>query len=219
VEQLLRAQWQAAMAGSTMRDRAPAHLVEDTFVRLMARYREPHRRYHTVAHLAATLSTAELLLERVPVQDPAAVRLALFFHDAVYDPRSPTNEAASAALARSELPALGIEPGRVDAVAAMVLATARAGDPDAEPDQDGDRDVVLDADLAVLGAAPAVYAAYVQGVRSEYGHVDDDAWRRGRAEVLKAFLARPVLYRTPPMQPRDARARANLQAELVALRG
>ena len=76
---------------------------------------------------------------------------------------------------------------------------------------------MLDADLAVLAAEPSRYQAYARGVRAEYTHVDDAAWRTGRAAVLRAFLDRPAIYRTAPMRNQEHRARANLAAELSGL--
>ena len=81
-----------------------------------------------------------------------------------------------------------------------------------------DTDVLLDADLAVLGSPPNAYQTYVNGVRAEYSHVDASAWRMGRRAVLEAFVARPTIYRTPTAVGWwEARARANLAAELAAL--
>ncbi len=188
---------------------------DDAFVRLVARYREPHRHYHSVAHLASVMATAEELMSEVDVADPAAVRLALFFHDAIYDPRSSTNETASAALAGETLTVLGLPPAQTAAVERLILSTADH-EPSAESDS-ADAAVVLDADLAVLSAEPARYAAYVTGVRAEYAHVDEPGWRVGRAAVLRRLLDRPALYRSAPMAEREARARANLTAELAGL--
>jgi predicted metal-dependent HD superfamily phosphohydrolase len=116
----------------------------------------------------------------------------------------------------------GWEPARVDRVAALIELTAghvapRADD-GADDGADTGADILLDADLAILGAEPADYRAYVTGVRAEYAHVDDDAWRVGRAAVLRSFLERPAIYRTTSMQAtRERRARANLSAELADL--
>ncbi len=217
MEELLRAQWQAAVGPG----RDGTSLADDHFERLLARYREPHRRYHTVTHLAAVLSAAEDLTRQVAVTDREAVRLALFFHDAVYDPRSDTNEVDSAALARTVLSELDVPSARLDKVAALIMATCHqtspaASDPDGEP-EDGDAAVVLDADLAVLAAEPSRYQAYARGVRAEYAHVDDASWRAGRAVVLRTFLDRPAIYLTAPMRSQEHRARANLAAELSGL--
>jgi predicted metal-dependent HD superfamily phosphohydrolase len=75
------------------------------------------------------------------------------------------------------------------------------------------------ADVAVLGSDAAAYDRYVRGIRAEYAHVSEDAWRIGRARVLETFLARERIYRTPAMAAaREAAARANITAELDRLR-
>jgi predicted metal-dependent HD superfamily phosphohydrolase len=204
---------------------------------LVARHREPHRRYHGVRHVCWVLRHVDELAVDEPVDDLAAVVVAACFHDAVYDPRSSDNEASSARLARRELAACSWPSRRVDAVAAMIEATAShvrepgpaagaagaAGAGSAGTSAalgDGtDVAVLLDADLAILGAPPNGYDAYVTGVRAEYGHVDEAAWRSGRAAIVRSLLERAELYRTPTGRARwDSRARANLTAELASLR-
>ena len=219
MEERLRAQWQAAIRdGHAPEAVAPRpQEVEDTLDRLLARHREPHRRYHTVTHVAAALDTAENLLAQVDGADGAAVRLALCFHDAIYDPQAGAgaNESASAALAERELAELRVGAGCAAAATAAIMATA---DHRLPPDRSPTTAVVLDADLAILAAEPARYEAYVTGVRAEYAHVDDEGWRTGRAAVLAAFLDRPVIFVTAPMRASEHRARANLAAELSRLR-
>jgi predicted metal-dependent HD superfamily phosphohydrolase len=205
VEEELRDRW-AADAGRSR----PATAALDA---LLGRYREPHRRYHGPAHVLRVLRTLDDVLGATEVPDPAAVRLAAWYHDAVYDPRAAAgaNEAASAELAEQELTTLGQPSARVTAVARLVVITATH-----EP-VDADEAALCDADLAVLAADPAEYAAYATGVRTEYAHIDDVGWRTGRAAVLRMFLERPVLFHTPAMAGRDAAARANLTAELATL--
>jgi predicted metal-dependent HD superfamily phosphohydrolase len=182
----------------------------DAFDRLLARYREPHRHYHTARHVALVLREVAALVDAVPADDAAAVRLAAFFHDAVYRPAS-DDEVASAALARRELAALGVPPTRVSAVARLVMST------EAHRPRSADEEVLCDADLAILAAPPAEYEAYAQGVRAEYRHVDDDTWRSGRGAVLEDFLRLEHIFSTAPMRTREPRARANLEAELASL--
>ncbi len=105
-------------------------------------------------------------------------------------------------------------------MAALVDATAgHLIDDVAAADQSTDTAMLLDADLAILGADPAAYQAYANGVRAEYAHVDDDQWRAGRSAVLQRFFDRPRLFITEYMHSTyDHRARANIEAELAALR-
>lgn len=189
---------------------------------LIARHREPHRRYHGVAHLVWIVRHVLELAVHEPVDDLGAVVAAACYHDAVYVPTDHTHEAAneeaneeaSARLAAADLAALGWAPDRIDRVRAMITATAHHHDP-----ADCDTAVLVDADLAVLAADPSGYDEYARGVRSEYAHVADDEWRVGRAAVLHRFLDRDRLYSTPTARERwEHRARANLAAELATLR-
>ena len=80
--------------------------------------------------------------------------------------------------------------------------------------------VLMDADLAILGARPKRYDRYAAAIRAEYAHVDDDTYRAGRAAVLEGFLAKGSIYHCYVMVNRcDAPARANMTRELTALRG
>lgn len=194
--------------------RSPAAGV--AFDALIARYREPHRQYHGLAHVQRVVSDTNELVRSLAVPDRVAVRLAAWYHDAVYDPRSTTNEQDSATLADRALADLGVGAARRREIARLILLTA--GHETLDESRDPAGAVLLDADLAVLSAPPAVYAAYVTGVRSEYGHVDDAAWRSGRAAVLRGFLTAERIYSTAAMSVREPRARANLTAELATLR-
>ncbi|MFX4295344.1 HD domain-containing protein [Streptomyces bohaiensis] len=179
---------------------------------LLARWAEPHRVYHAVPHLAAVLDRLDELADHPA--DPAAVALAAWFHDAVYDPAAGDNEERSAVLAETLLPAAGCPAGRTAAVARLVRLTATHAP---EP---GDRDgeALCDADLAVLAGPPQEYAHYAAAVRREYASVPEPAFREGRAAVLRRLLALPALYRTPyGSRHWEATARFNLRAELELL--
>jgi len=183
---------------------------------LLARHREKHRRYHTAVHVAWVIRHVDELATTEPVEHLDEVVAAAFYHDAVYEAAYPANERASARLARRDLASIGWSDDAVDRVGSMIEATEQ-GAPDATH-AFGDTAILLDADLAILGADPAGYSAYVAGVRSEYRHVDDDDWRTGRAAVLGEFLDRPAIYSTPTGRDRwETRARANLTAELAGL--
>lgn len=179
---------------------------------LVERWSEPHRGYHDELHLAVVVARVDELLDAVDVPDPDAVRLAAWFHDAVYDPTDPrSDEERSADLARARL-APWLDPARVDEVARLVLTTVGH-------DADDLSAVVLaDADLAILASDDEAYGGYVSGVRREYAHLDDETFRVGRIGVLEHLLDIPRLFRAPGSDGREARARANLRRELDGLR-
>jgi predicted metal-dependent HD superfamily phosphohydrolase len=181
---------------------------------LAARYGEPHRRYHTREHLADVLDLVDELAAYAA--DPDAVRLAAWFHDAVYDPRRGDNEERSAWLAERMLTDTDVGPQVVAEVARLVrLTVTHAPDPD-----DGNGRVLCDADLAVLAAEPDRYAAYAAAVREEYAFVPDEHFNRGRADVLRGLLELPALFGTPAARERmEGRARHNIETELMLLGG
>ncbi|GAA3117985.1 hypothetical protein GCM10010466_06180 [Planomonospora alba] len=177
---------------------------------LISRYGEPHRRYHTTAHLEAVLGHVDALAAHAG--SPDLVRLAAWFHDAVYDPQRGDNEERSARMAERALPELGLPPAAVATVARLVRLTVTH---DPAPD-DADGAVLCDADLAILAAPPEVYAAYAAAVREEYAFVPDEAFRAGRADVLRSLLDLPMIFRTVGAGWEEA-ARANIRAELDRL--
>jgi predicted metal-dependent HD superfamily phosphohydrolase len=176
-------------------------------------YAEPHRRYHTRRHIEDCLAK----LAAWPGLSPAERRVliwAIWWHDAVYDPRASDNEAESAELARRDLPGLGATPAEVDEVARLIRLTA--GHHVAEDDRLGA--ILVCIDLSILAAEPPAYDAYSAAVRAEYAHVPDEAWRRGRAAVLQRFLETPVIFPDPGFRAaHEAQARANLAREIASL--
>jgi predicted metal-dependent HD superfamily phosphohydrolase len=180
---------------------------------LSARWAEPHRRYHTTRHLRAVLAAIEPLAPHA--DDLQAVRLAAWFHDAVYDGRPGWDEERSAQLAQARLPTCGVDPARIAEVARLVRITA------AHRYEPGDANamVLCDADLAVLGGTPADYRAYARAVREEYRHVPDDQFRVGRSAVLRRLLGADHLFGTPTGRTLwEQAARANISGELERLR-
>ncbi|GAA0765828.1 N-methyl-D-aspartate receptor NMDAR2C subunit [Ideonella azotifigens] len=177
---------------------------EALFNQLLARYREPQRHYHTLQHLGeclTALQAAQGLAER-----PAEVALALWFHDAIYDTRGSGNEQRSADWAGEALASAGA-PAEVTArVHALIMATSHTAVP-AGPDAQ----LLVDIDLAILGAEPARFAEYEQQIRAEYSFVPRWLFRRKRRAILASFLERQQLYSTGFFHDRlEARARLNL---------
>ena len=180
---------------------------------LLGRWSEPHRAYHDLAHLDEVLHRIDLLAGEA--DQPDVVRLAAWFHDAVYDPQATDNEERSAEVATVALADLGLAPDLVDEVSRLVRVTATHA---LAP---GDRDgaVLCDADLAVLASDGLRYQSYVEGVRREYAHLDDSTFARGRADVLRRLLDRPKIFTTSHgRRVWEQAARDNVAAELRSLR-
>ncbi len=173
---------------------------------LEARWAEPHRRYHDLEHLDEMLGH----LDRFDASDDLVCLLATWFHDAILDPARSDNEERSALLAIEQLSAVGWAIDEIDEVAAIVRAT-RTHDASAV----GREAVVLDADMAILGAEPERYARYLVDVRHEYAHVDDEAFAKGRRAFVEELLGRPRLFATGRgVELWESAARRNLMSEL-----
>ena len=183
----------------------------DTLAALLARWAEPHRRYHTPQHLHECLALFER--DRALAQRAGEVAIALWFHDAIYDTDRHDNEAASADWASRVLLQAGASPDVAARVHALVMATRHSEVPAAP-----DAQLLVDIDLAILGAEPARFAQYERQIRDEYGFVPEAVFREKRAAILRGFLARPLLFATPTYADRfDAPARANLARAIASL--
>jgi predicted metal-dependent HD superfamily phosphohydrolase len=179
---------------------------------LARRYAEPHRHYHTAQHIVECLT--EFDPARRLASQPVAVELALWFHDAIYEPRAPDNEEQSAALAEQCLTEAGANGALCAAVRDLILVTKThegSGHPDAP--------LLMDIDLSILGQPEDRFREYERQIRLEYAWVPDAVFVSRRAEILARFLARGRIYATDRFfQLREDQARLNLKASLERLR-
>jgi predicted metal-dependent HD superfamily phosphohydrolase len=175
---------------------------------VVANYQAKGRHYHTLAHIGAMLALWEQ--HRAQLADAQAVGLAIWFHDAVYQPTRKDNEEQSAQLARVQLTELGAGEPLINKVEQYILATKRhelaAPDPDLA--------YLLDFDLAALAGDEASYRQYAQQVRREYGIYPDLLYVPGRKKVLEALLGRDRLFHQLG-ETYEVAARRNLRAELA----
>lgn len=178
------------------------------FEQLVRAYEEPQRHYHSLQHLSECLAHFEQA--RHLAKQPGEVAIALWFHDAIYDVRGKDNERRSADWAIRVLASCQASQATLDRVERLIMATRH----DATP-SDADEQLLVDIDLAILGATPERFAEYDAQVRAEYAWVPGFVYRMKRRSVLKAFLARPRLYGTDHFRARyEAQARRNLAAVL-----
>ncbi|WP_322750057.1 MULTISPECIES: hypothetical protein [unclassified Frankia] len=193
------------------------------FADLARRYCESGRYYHTLRHVGETLTALQVLVAADRAWDQptgragvlsavAGGRLAIFFHDAVYDTCAGDNEARSGELAVATLTELGCPRSVIRDVDRLVRATGTHVS--AEPDEA----MINDADLRVLARPAPAYDVYVRRVRREYGWASPEQWVAGRVAVLRALLDCRV-YATPwAFHHWEPAARANLRRELADLR-
>ena len=227
---LLRA-WEAAFAPRLKRVEAPAvsqaqltAQVAELGESLLQAWEQPHRAYHHSGHLSQMLTDLDrLYAHRTQGSTPLALVLAAWFHDAVYEGAPGEDERRSEQLASASLEPLvtaGLLSGdELQMVSLLVRATATHELPKSvdlpagyEP---ADIQFFLDADMAILAADSARYRRYLRGVRSEYSHFDDEAFRAGRTTFLRSILGRKRIFLSEEaLQLWEEPARANLRAEL-----
>jgi predicted metal-dependent HD superfamily phosphohydrolase len=199
---------------------ADPRLVESHGADLVGRLGEPHRRYHTSQHVLEMFRALGELEEAGALgsRDCALARVAACFHDVVYDTDSApgANERASAELAVRSLRALAFTSADVDVVRGLVLATQAHDLSRDQRDQLGA--AFHDADLWILSSPAPRYAEYTAQVREEYAAVPDEAFRAGRAAILRPFLDRRSIYATGHARAEwEPRAREQLAREICAL--
>ncbi|NJM66483.1 MAG: hypothetical protein HC851_12915 [Acaryochloris sp. RU_4_1] len=183
----------------------------DTYQQLVQAYAEPHRYYHTAHHINACLQQFDLVCTEARAL--IEVEMALWFHDACYQPQSQQNEEDSADWARRFLQEAGVAEAQCQRVHDLIMATQDHGDV-----EDIDAALVVDIDLAILGEDAKTFAAFEANIRREYHWVPIADYCHRRSQILARFLQRPQVYQTPYFQVRyDAIARTNLKQTLSNL--
>ena len=96
----------------------------------------------------------------------------------------------------------------------LILATKKhdaSGDIDAE--------LVIDADLSILGKPPERFWRYEDAIRAEYAWVPWAVYSEKRYAILERFLRRPCIFSTAVLRERyEQAARANLARALERLK-
>ncbi|HBB31364.1 MAG TPA: hypothetical protein DDZ80_10835 [Cyanobacteria bacterium UBA8803] len=206
--QILESRWQSLLLSFQVEP----ELIQQVFRDLVAAYSSINRFYHTLQHIQHILDTLDDM-KPMALNFPT-VQLAAWFHDVIYNSKSQDNEEKSAEYAVAALTRLTIPSVTVERVKTLILSTKTH---QATPD-DIDCQILLDADLAILGAAEIEYKTYRRAIRQEYSWLTDKRYRVGRKEFLEQLLQRQNLYFTEQMFiTLEVRARQNIQAELSTL--
>ena len=183
----------------------------------MSAWSEPQRHYHDQRHLRECLALWTRWREHSPRAGEVAI--ALWFHDAIYDPQAPvsgSNELNSAAWAARSLVRAGADSDTAQRVHDLVMATQH--DAPAALGSSPDAQLLVDIDLSILGSPAERFERYDQDVRKEYAWVPGFRYQEARAQVLQSFLDRPRLYHGEhAVALLEAQARINLAAALSRL--
>ena len=187
------------------------HAQLETFEELIRHYCEPHRAYHNRQHLAECLHVRRRV--NAACQAPAEVDLALWFHDAIYDPLRTDNELRSAQWLDDVARDNGLDEETRRRLYDLVMVTRHDGAP-----ATADEAVLVDTDLAILGASFERFEEYDRQIRLEYQYVPLPMYRQKRRQVLERFLARERIYTTPLyFEAFEQQARENLARAIPRL--
>ena len=175
------------------------------FDELDALYGEPHRHYHTAAHVEHCLRLHDLAADRM--DEPDAVEMALWFHDAIYDIPASENELRSAELFAARARGRGSERFR-SSVHRLIMATTHLDPPPATIDES----FIVDIDLSSFGLPWDEFLRDSRAVRAEHPHVPDSEFTPRQMKFLRSLAARPVFCFTEYFRDRhEARARRNIE--------
>ena len=179
---------------------------------LVRAYSGGSRFYHNLGHVQEVLQKIEEL--RSLAGDFPAIQLAAWFHDAIYDPTAKDNEEKSARYATEVLASLGLPEVTIDRVSQMIVATKYHQ----AASEDIDSQILLDADLAILGEENTEYRFYAVGIRREYSWLSDAEYCQRRIQFLHKILQRKRIYFTESLfAVLEQRARQNMRLEIEAL--
>lgn len=179
----------------------------EVLTELTKRYQEPHRHYHTLTHIAWMFERAK----KWRVELSEAQVLAIWFHDAVYEPGRSDNEQRSAELARDLLG----ERDDIDLICQIIIDT-KEHVPNTEESK-----LVLDLDMAILGANPTEYKQYAEQVREEFKKYPDEVYIQGRQGLFLmptiAFAKNDELFFTEYGKKLNKQAIQNMEQEFKSL--
>ena len=174
-------------------------------------YSNKHRHYHNLSHLDHLLQ--QLIEVKNDVADWDTILFSLYYHDIIYKPLSKDNEENSAKFAVKILRSISYPAAQTLKCEHQILSTKTH-----VKDADNDTNLLLDADLSILGEPKPIYECYCKNVRREYAIVPELLYKRGRVKVLQQFLAMESIFKTMHfINKYEEQARKNIAFEIEML--
>lgn len=170
---------------------------------ILIRYSEPHRYYHTLAHVEEMLRLLENY--RGIAHNYFHLAFAIWFHDIIWDPKSKSKEEQSAFFACEALKIIISKTGtsqiidkgdmetairyNCDIIKALILATKYTN-----PQEDQDCQLICDLDLYRFSGDMATQDT--QDIRQEHAYASDEEFVRGREKFLLNMATRGYIFQT-----------------------
>lgn len=179
---------------------------------LQKAYSQGSRHYHTLTHVLDCLQILDSYPKPLPHQ--IEIELALWYHDAIYDPQRQDNESKSADLLQRECTQAKLPQILIKKANDLVIATDHR-----RPAQDEAEAIIADVDMAILAASPKRYQSYIEAIREEYSSFNDTEYNSGRTRFLIHFLEKAEIFQTPFFRGCfEEKARTNMSSELSLLK-
>lgn len=175
--------------------------------KLVSRYNEPHRFYHNLEHITVLFQLASAHGVRLSIPQ----QLAIWYHDAIYEPGSVENEIKSAELLRTDCQSnCWLSEAIMYRAYDMVMATKR------HLSSDNETQIILDLDLAGLGFDRASYEAATIKIHKEFEfRTGEPIPKDKRILFLESLLSREYIFYTSWGRDFYERsARRNIQNEI-----
>ena len=180
---------------------------------LVMAYKESHRSYHTLEHLSECLEKLDWAIANSFIEDRYLAEIALWYHDAIYQPRAKDNELKSADWANRFLSQSGVESHICHYVHSLIMATSHHQVPTQPLHQ-----LVVDIDLSILGSEENRFQEYESQIRQEYLWVPWFLYKKKRIAILNHFLSLPQIYTTDLFHAEyEPRARKNIKRSIIKL--
>lgn len=179
------------------------------YLRLKKQYNDPTRHYHTWNHIEYCFKALKKYFPKE--RGLADVKMALFFHDVVYDAMANDNEERSAEQFEQYARARGIDGFVANTISQMILATkTHEVHKSLAPRNEY---IMLDIDMSIFVADQYDYLKYAKNVWKEYRAYGLDAYVQGRLAFLKKLDPQGIFY-TPELKLLSGRIATNIQNEV-----
>jgi predicted metal-dependent HD superfamily phosphohydrolase len=189
-----------------------SNVAAEVFARLEKHYAEPHRHYHTAAHIEHCLCQVDLI--SVEHADRDAVELAIWFHDVIYEIGDPANEENSAKWFMQV--SLGELKDNIRAqVKRLIMVTQHNLQPENE-----DEKYMVDIDLSGFGMPWPEFSADSLRVRQEFPEVSDGVFENKHRMFLEMLASRDFFFCTILFRDMyESQAKHNVREKLLRLNG
>lgn len=204
----LQSRWQALLQLLSVEP----ELGQSVWIDLVNNYSTVNRVYHNLKHINHVLAVIDTL-QHCSV-NLTTLQFAAWFHDVIYDTQMKDNEEKSAEYAEGVLKLFRLPQATIERVTTLILTTKNHQ----ASLTDIDSQILIDADLAILGSSEQEYQEYAQAIRQEYAWVSETEYRIGRKRVLHNFLQQDKIYATEQLLTTlEERARQNMLTEVATL--